>query len=70
MVTTNPRQLCYTSMLLTSCCLCRWPADRGVCGGNDNVFRDNLIEDVGYECTDTGAVRYFLVCPAIFREIA
>ena len=32
-----------------------WPADRGVCGANDNVFEGNRIEDVGYECADTGA---------------
>jgi hypothetical protein len=41
---------------------CRWPADRGVCGANDNVFRDNLVEDVGHECSDTGA---FYTCGQI-----
>ena len=25
------------------------------CGGNDNRFAYNVIEHVGYECTDTGA---------------
>lgn len=33
-----------------------------MCGGNDNIFRDNLIEDVGYECADTGA---FYTCGQI-----
>lgn len=32
-----------------------WPADRGVCGANDNMFEGNVIEDVAHECSDTGA---------------
>ena len=45
------------------------------CGGNDNRFAYNVIEHVGYECTDTGAfcARAYtarpLCCPAPYLSL-
>jgi hypothetical protein len=30
-------------------------SDNAICGGNDNIFEDNLIEHVCYETDDSGA---------------